>query len=135
MSLLDAQTELLHLCVGNHADNRAELANAVQFGFDFLSAILRVLGSILGVGLLLALVPAAVAAASELFTQMLRENSGKSTQTTRSFDVADNTNHNHRRGLNDTDSIANFTLVHEGTGTVERRERRESCQPCNHGRR
>jgi len=50
---------------------------------------------------------------------MLRENSSESSETKGGFDVPNNTNNDHRGGLNDSDSVNDLTLVHESTGTVD----------------
>ena len=49
---------------------------------------------------------------------MLCEDSGQSAETTWGLNVSYNTNDYHRRSLDDGYSIYNFTLVHEGTRTV-----------------
>lgn len=119
VGLLDTKVELLDLGVGNDTDNSAELGDTVKLVFNVLSAILLVLKSILGVSLFLGLVPVLVTTTLELFTQMLSKDSGQGAETTWSLDVSNNTNDNHRWGLNDGDSVNDFTLVHEGTRTVD----------------
>ena len=118
VSLLQTKVKLLDLGVGDNADSRAKLADAVEFSFNILATIL-VLGSILGVSLFLTLEPILVAPTLEFFIQMLGEDSGQSAETRGSLDVSNNTDNNHRRGLDNGNSIDDFTLVHEGTGTVD----------------
>jgi len=118
VGLLDSKVELLDLSVSNYTDNGAKLGNAVKFSLDFLSTLLLVFGGILGVCLFLGAEPILVAATLELLGQMLGKYGGKRSQTVRGFDVSNNSDNNHRRSLNDRDGIDDFTLVHEGTRTV-----------------
>lgn len=119
VGFLHAQVQFLDLSVSDDTDNRAEFLDAVQFGFNFGTAVLLVLLGVLGVGLFLGLVPVLVHASSEFITQVLSENSGQRAETLGSFHVTNNTNDNHRRSFDDGDSVDDFTLVHEGTGTVD----------------
>ena len=50
---------------------------------------------------------------------MLSPDSGEGTQAAGSLDVADNTDHNHGRGLDDGDSLNDLLLVHLGTRSVQ----------------
>ena len=105
--------------MGNHTHNRAELLDALQLGLNILATILLVLGSVLGVSLFLAVVPVLVAATLELLTQMLGKDRRQGAETTGGLNVSYNTDDNHRRSLNDRDSIDDFTLVHERSSTVD----------------
>ena len=118
VSLLDTESKLLDLRVGNHTDNGAELGNAVKFVLNVLSTILLVLECVLGVSLFLGLVPVLVATTLELLTQMLRKDSSQSAESIGSLNVSDNTDNNHGRCLDDGNSVDNLSLVHEGTGAI-----------------
>mmetsp|Transcript_58207 Transcript_58207/g.142311 ORF Transcript_58207/g.142311 Transcript_58207/m.142311 type:complete len:321 (-) Transcript_58207:66-1028(-) len=118
--LLDAQVQLLDLRVGDDPDDGTELLDTFEFGIDVLSSVLSVLLGVLGEGLLLGAVPVLVQTTLELFTQVLCEDGGKCPHASGSFDVSDDTDDDHGRGLDDRNSVDDFTLVHEGTGTVDR---------------
>jgi len=118
VSLLDAEVEFLNLCVGDDADDGAELGNSVKLGINILSSIGLVLGDVLGVGLFLCLVPILVHATLKFIAQVLSKDSRQGAESTWCFDVSYNTDNNHRRGLKDGDGIDNFLLVHDGTGTI-----------------
>jgi len=118
VGLLDTKVKLLYLGVGDNTHNLAELGNTLKLSLNVLAVVLSVLLGVLGVSLTLALVPVLVATTLELFTQMLSENRGEGTKTTRSLNVTDNTHNNHGRSLKDGHCIDNLTLVHDGSRTV-----------------
>jgi hypothetical protein len=119
VSLLQTKIELLDLSVGNHTNDRAKLLDTLEFGINILAAILLVLLGVLGESLFLTVVPVLVATTLEFLTQMLGKDSGQSAKTTGGLNVSNNTNHNHRRGLDNRNGIDDLTLVHEGTGAVD----------------
>ena len=119
VGLLQSKVELLDLGVSDDTDNRAELLDAFEFGIDVLASIFGVLLGVLGECLLLGTVPVLVHASLEFFVQVLRENSGESSETLRGLDVTDDTDNNHGRSFDDADGVDDFTLVHEGTRTVD----------------
>jgi len=118
VGLLQSKIELLDLGVGNDTDDRCELLDAFEFGFDVLATIFGVLLGVLGEGLFLGAVPVLVHATLEFLVQMLREDGGKSSETLGGFDVSDDTDNNHGRGFDNGDGVDDLTLVHEGTGSV-----------------
>jgi hypothetical protein len=63
-------------------------------------------------GLLLAAVPVLVEPALELIGEVRSPDSGEGAETARSLDIANDTNDDERRGLNDSDGLDNLTLVH-----------------------
>jgi hypothetical protein len=60
-----------------------------------------------------------VEATFDFVGEMLGPDGGKRSETTRSFDVTDDTDDDHRRGLDDGDSFDDLSLVHLGPGSVE----------------
>lgn len=50
---------------------------------------------------------------------MLGPDSGQRSQSTGSLDVTDNTDDNHRWGLDNGNGLDNFSLVHLGSGSVK----------------
>ena len=118
VGLLDAEVELLHLGVGDDANDLAELADALKFRLDGLSVVLRVLLGVLGVSLALALVPVLVASALELLAQVLGENGGECAKATRRLKVSHDTDDDHGGGLEDGDGVDDLTLVHDGSRAV-----------------
>jgi len=63
-------------------------------------------------GFLLAAVPILVEPALDLIREVRSPDSGEGAETARSFDVADDTDDNERRGLDDSDGLDNLTLMH-----------------------
>jgi hypothetical protein len=118
MCLLHTKVKFLNLCVCDNTYNGTELGNTGKFMLNVLSTISGVLGSILGVSLLLALVPVLVTTTLELIGKMLCEDGGEGTKSMGGLDVSNNSNNDHGWGLKDGDSINDFTLVHDGTRTV-----------------
>jgi hypothetical protein len=119
MSLLDTKSKLLHLRMGNNTNNLAKLGDALQLLLNILAIVLRVLLGILGISLPLALVPVLVTTTLKLLTQMLGKDGGKSPQPTRGLEVADDSNNDHGRGLEDGNGIDDFAFVHDGSGTID----------------
>lgn len=72
-----------------------------------------------GEGLLLGSVPVLVESPLNLVTEVLSPNSGQRPQASRSLNVTDGTDNDHRRGLNNGNGLNNFPLVHLGSGSVE----------------
>mmetsp|Transcript_11521 Transcript_11521/g.25350 ORF Transcript_11521/g.25350 Transcript_11521/m.25350 type:complete len:248 (+) Transcript_11521:619-1362(+) len=118
VSLTDTKVELLHLRVGDDTDNLTVLGDTLKLLLDIFSIVLSVLLGVLGVSLTLALVPVLVRTTLEFLTQVLSEDGGQGTKSTRSLQVSNNTDDNHGRGLQDGNGINNLTFVHDGSGTV-----------------
>jgi hypothetical protein len=118
VSLLLAEADLRHLGVSDDADNLAVLLDLVEGLLEVLGLV-RLLLSVLGEGLLgLGLVPVLVEAATEFVTQVLSPDGGERAQSARSLHVANETNHNHGRGLDDSDSLDGLLLVGLGARLV-----------------
>jgi len=110
---------LADLGVGEDTDDSAVLLDALELAGDGGTAVLGVLLGVLGEGLLLGLVPVLVEATLDLVAQVLSPDGGERAETTGSLDVANDTNGNQRRSLDDSGGLNNLLLVHLGTGTVE----------------
>lgn len=95
VGLLLLQGSLADLGVGEHTDDGAVFLDTLKLAGDGGTAVLRVLLSVLGEGLLLTLVPVLVEAALDLVTQVLGPDGGEGSQTTGSLDVAHKTNNDH----------------------------------------
>jgi len=120
VGLLQAQVvELLHLSMGQDADDGAVFLDPFQLLLDVLTAILLVLESVFGKRLLLAAIPILVAATPELFTQMLGEHGRQGPKPVGGFDVPDDADDDHGRGFDDGNGVDDFALVHEGAGAVD----------------
>jgi len=117
--LLLAQTSLADLGVRKNADDCAVFADSLQLPRYALSLCLCVLGGVLCECLFLALVPVLVEPTLDLVAEVLGPDSGQRAETTRSLDVSDNTDDNHRRGLDDSGCLDDFLLVHFGSNTLE----------------
>jgi hypothetical protein len=117
--LLLLQARLADLRVGKHAHDGAVLADALELARDARAVVGRVLLRVLGEGLLLAAVPVLVEAALDLVGQVLGPHSGERAQAARRLDVADDTDDDHRRRLDDRDGLDDLTLVHLRAGAVE----------------
>ena len=94
MSLLLLQARVTELSVGEHANNAAVLANALELSGNRLAVVLRVLLGVLSERLPLATVPVLVEATLDLVTQVLSPDGSERAETTGSLDVTDNTNSN-----------------------------------------
>ena len=110
--LLLRETGLADLGVCEDTDDGAVLANALELAGDRLAAVLGVLLGVASEGLLLGAVPVLVEPTLELIGKMGGPDGREGAETTGSLDVADNTDNNERRGLDDGDSLDDFTLVH-----------------------
>jgi len=116
VGLLDAKVELLDLSVGNDANDGAELLDPVELVLDVVALVLL---GVLGEGLLLALVPVLVEPTAALVREVLGEDGGKGTEPTGGLDVSDNSDDDHRRGLDNGDSVDDLLLVHDGARAVD----------------
>ena len=116
--LLDAEVELADLRMGNNTYNGTEFGDAIEFILDILSSVRGVLGGVLGISLLLGLEPILVAATLELLAQMLGKDSGEGAETAWGLNVSHDTDDDHGGCFEDGDSVDDFALVAECTGTV-----------------
>jgi hypothetical protein len=112
VGLLLDQTSLPDLGVGEDTDDGAVLPDPLELSGDRGTVVLRVLLGVLGEGLLLRPVPVLVEPPLQLVRQVLGPDGGQRPQTSGGLDVSDNTNDDHRRGLDDGGSLDNLSLVH-----------------------
>jgi len=106
------------LGVGNNTHNSALAGKLLELG---LHGLLKVLvGSIVSVGLLLADAPVLVEAALALVADVLSPHGTDRAETARSVLVADKTDNNHGRSLDDGHTLEDLLLVEElAHGTVD----------------
>ena len=147
--LLLGETSLADLGVREDTDDSAVLPDALELTGDGLATVLGVLLGVAGERLLLRAVPVLVEPTLEFVRKVRSPDSGESTETARSLNIANNTDDNHRRSLNDCDRLDNLTLVHlwdTGSWSIQEdirkmkthwnqdgrgHERRGSYRPCN----
>jgi len=113
-----SELQLANLGVGKNADDLAVLFDTVKFELNF-SWLFSSLLSILGKSLPLGSVPVLVKATFHVVRQVVRPNSGKSAKAIGCFDVSNDTDGDHRRGLEDGDSLNGFLLVKFGARTLD----------------
>jgi len=118
VSLLLTKGDLGDLRVSQNTDNLALVLDALELFKDGL-LVISVLLDVLGEGFLLAMVPVLVETALALITEMLSPDGGQGAETTRSFNVTNNTDNNNWGSFNDGDSFNNFLLVELGTSTID----------------
>lgn len=121
VSLLLSNANLADLSVGNSAHHGGELADAVQIAVDglLLGLGVVVLLGVLGEGLLLRTIPAAIETTKSLLTDVVGPDGGESTKTTGSLNVANKTDDDHGGSLDDGDGLANLLLVNLGASTID----------------
>jgi hypothetical protein len=119
MGDLLSQLDLADLGMSEDTHDTAVLLDTVELEFNVLS-LLGVLLGVLGECLTLGSVPVLVESALDLIGEMLGPDGGKGAKTMRGLDVSDNTDHGHRRGLEDGHSLDTVLLVdHLGTGALD----------------
>jgi len=119
VGLLLLERSLGDLGVGEDTDDGAVLLDALELAGDGLAVVLGVLLGILGECLPLALVPVLVEATLDLVAQVLGPDGGEGSETAGSLDVANETDGDHGRSLDDSNGLDDFLLVQLGTGTVQ----------------
>lgn len=112
VGLFLGETSLANLGVGEDTDNRAVLADTLKLTGDGLAVVLSVLLGVASERLLLGAVPVLVEAALELVRKMGGPDGGEGAKATGSLNVADNTNDDEGRGLDDGDGLNDLTFVH-----------------------
>eukprot|EP00736_Rhodelphis_marinus_P002706 Rmarinus@m.23776 len=117
MGLALAEVNLANLSVGEHANDLAVLLDRTKIVLDGLATIGIVL-RVLGKGMLFRLVPVLVESATALIGNMLGPHRLQRTETTRSLNVSNNTNHNHRRGFDHGNGLDSLLLVKLRPGPV-----------------
>ena len=110
--LLLAETGLADLGVREDTDDGAVLADALELACNALATVLGGLLGVAGEGLLLRAVPVLVEPTLDFVGEVGSPDSGKSAETAGCLDVANNTNNDHRRCLDDGNSLHDLTLVH-----------------------
>jgi len=110
VSNLLSELQLADLGVGQNTDNLAVLLDAIDFGFDILGLFSSLLG-ILGESLPLGSVPVLVESTTNVIRQVVGPNSSQGAKTIGGFDVANNSNNNHRGSLKNSDSFNGLLLV------------------------
>jgi len=116
VSLQLTDLDLGHLGVADQTDDLAVILGALDLGGHLVVGL--VLSQVLGESFLLGLVPVLVEATLELIGQGTSPDGGQGTETTRSFNVTDETASNHGRALEDGDGLDAVLLVNLGTRLV-----------------
>lgn len=129
VGLLLAKVELVDLGVGNHTDDVSVVSKLLEGGITLLLAGVgaKVLG-VLGESFFLGSIPVLVEATLDGIGKVLSKDSGDLTETVWGADVANNTDDNHGRSLDDGDSLNDFLLVRLGANTVHLTE--DVCHTC-----
>jgi hypothetical protein len=112
VGLLNAQVELVKLGSADDTDNRAIFDNAGEVslvGFGIVLIAFEAV-SIVFEGVFLGSVPVLVESALDITFDVASEDSGKSTESTRSRNVADATDDSHGWAFNDRGSVDNILL-------------------------
>merc|ERR1712045_702990 len=119
VGLLLPPSEDLHLGVADDTDYSAVLLHLSQILLNLLlSQVISPLGAGLGEGLLLGLRPVLVEAPLGLLADVLCPDSLESPHASGGLDVSNNTDADHRRGLEDGDGLDDLLLVDLGSGSV-----------------
>jgi len=116
-TLLALQLNLGHLSVADGADDLAVLLHLFELGGHF--TVLFVLLFVAGEGLALGLVPILVETTLAFLREMLGPDGSQGTETAGGLDVTDDTDDDHRRGLDDGHGFRDFLFVVTGTGFVQ----------------
>lgn len=111
VSLLLGETSLADLSMGEDTDDRAVFADALELTLDGLATILSVLLGVAGEGLLLGSVPVLVESALDFVRKVVGPNGGEGAEAARGLDIADESNGDHRRCLDNGNSFDNLSLV------------------------
>ena len=101
------------------SDDSGVLLQLFNGSLNGSSSFSGVLGGVLGEGKLLGVAPVLVEATLDIISQVFSKQGSNLTQTTRGWDVTDNTTNDHGRAFDDGDSFQDFLLVHLGTGAFE----------------
>ncbi len=119
MSLLLANGQLVNLGMNDGTNDLAVLGDLGDLSLTLLLTVLSAeAGDVLSEGLAL-LVEALVEAALQGVGQVLSPDGGKGAQATRSLDVADNSDDDNWRCLEDGDGLHNLLLVGLGPSSVQ----------------
>jgi hypothetical protein len=111
VSLTLTKRDLVDLGVSEHTDDGALLLDLLKAGSH---VGVKVLGlGVLGESLSLGVVPVLVETTTALVRKVLSPDSGDAAKTKRSLLVTDNTDNDHRRSLEDGNSLKDLLLVEE----------------------
>jgi hypothetical protein len=105
----------------NNSNNCGVLLDSCQLSLN-TSLVLRVSLGVLGEGLLLRSVPILIETTFDFITKMSSPNGSKSTKSTRSWNVTNNSDNNNRGSFNDCNSLYDFLLVDLCLGKREKIE-------------
>merc|ERR1711939_152897 len=120
VGLLLGEAGLADLGVGEDANDGAVLGDTLELAGDRRSrTLLGVLLGVLGKGLLLGPVPVLVEATLDLVREVLGPDGRERAEAAGSLDVADDTDDDHGRGLDDGDGLDDLLLVHLRSRAVE----------------
>lgn len=111
VGLLLGETGLADLGVCEDTDDSAVFADTLELTSNGFAAVLSVLLGVAGEGLLLGAVPVLVEATLDFIGKVVSPDSGEGAETSGSLNIADETNGDHRRSLDNSDGFDNLTLV------------------------
>ena len=117
VGLLLADLSLRNLGVHDGSDDLAVLLGSGDLGGHLV--VVGVSLGVLGESLLLGLEPVLVESASALVAQVLGPDRGQSSEAVGGLNVTNETNADHRRGLQDRDGLSDLLLVQLGTGLLD----------------
>ena len=115
--LLSQSLQEVELSVADSSNDCAVLFDSVQLDLNFLGTLGDSVG-ILSECLLLGSSPVLVESSESVLLKMSSPDSSQSSESSWSFDVADETNNSNWWGLDNSDSLNNLLLVHFGTSSV-----------------
>jgi len=117
VSLLLSKVELIHLSVDDDSDDLAVFLDSVKLAVNVLG--ITPLLAVLVESLLLGVHPVLVESSLQLSRQVLSPDGSKSSETSGSFDVTNNTANNDGRSFEDGTSFDDFLLVELGADLVD----------------
>lgn len=118
VSLLLLERSLADLSVCKNADNGSVFLDTLELTSNRLCTLCMLLG-ITSESLSLGAVPVLVEATLDFVREMLSPDGGQRTEAAWGSNVADNADNDHWWGIDNGDSLYDFTLVHLGARTVE----------------
>jgi len=113
-----SQLDLAHLGVGKNTHDGGIVLDSLKLRLDLLWLLSALLG-VLGERLPLDVVPVLVESALDLIGQVSSPHGGEGTETVGGGDVANNTNSNHGRSLQDGHGLDGVLLVELGSGAID----------------
>jgi len=113
--LLLPEVEFVHLGGGDHSYYGGVLPDTVEFHFDGLVLLVLVFLGVLAESLLFALHPVLVEPPHSVLVQLLAPDSSECSKSSRSVNIADHSDHSHRRGFDDSHCFHHLLFVVSGT--------------------